>query len=112
MTAKKLVTKLLVLVPVAALAAFAWLSLPGPEPEQAPGARAQGARGSGVLLHVDADRGAVTIRHDVLPVLDMPAMTMSYPVRDQGQLAGLRAPQRVEFRLGYEGGRYWITEIR
>jgi Cu(I)/Ag(I) efflux system protein CusF len=104
--------KLLVLILVAAFAGFAWLSLPGPDQAQAPGAPRPTASGSGVVLAIDKDKGVVTISHGPVPALNMMAMTMGFAVRDKGQLADLQPMQKVEFQLAYDGNDYLITEIK
>ena len=104
--------KLLVLVLIAAFAAFAWLSLPSPDQAQAPGAGQQTANGSGVLQSIDKGKGMVTIRHGPLPALNMMPMTMSYAVKDRNQLANLQPMQRVEFQVIHDGRDYLITDIR
>lgn len=97
--------KLAIFTLVAAFAAFAWLSLPGLD-------QVQTANGTGLLQHVDKDEGVVTISHDPLPALNTAAMTMSYAVKDRGQLIDLQPLQKVEFRLSYDGRDYVVTEIR
>jgi Cu(I)/Ag(I) efflux system protein CusF len=103
--------KLLTLVLIAAFAAFAWLSLPGLDQAQPPGTP-QNAGGSGIVQHVDAEKGVVTITHGPLPALSMMAMTMSYAVTNKSQLAGLQPLQKVEFRVLFDGSDYLITEIK
>ena len=104
--------KLLVLALVAAFSGFAWMSLPGVDRMQTPGSPLQTASGSGMVLGIDPDRSVVTISHGPMPVLNMPAMTMGYFVKDKGQLATLQPMQKVEFRVSYDGSDYVITEIR
>lgn len=104
--------KLFVFMLVSAFAAFAWLFLPGLDQAQAPGGGPQTASGTGLVLHIDRDKGVVTVRHDALPALNMMAMTMSYPVKDRSQLANLQTMQKVKFRLTYDGGDYVLTEIK
>lgn len=103
--------KFLILVLIAAFAGFAWLSLPGLDQAQPPGTF-QNSGGSGVVQHVDAEKGLVTISHGPLPALSMMAMTMSYAVKDKRQLAGLKPLQKVEFRVVVDGNNYLITDIR
>ena len=103
--------KLLVLTLVAAFAGFAWWSLPGLDQAQPPGAL-QTASGTGVVQRIDKEKGMVTIQHGPLPALNMMAMTMSYPVKDDSHLAMLQPMQRVEFRIAYDGKDYVITEIK
>jgi Cu/Ag efflux protein CusF len=104
--------KLLVLVLVVAIAIFAWLALPKPDPAQAPGSGEQTASGSGLVQGIDRERGLVTIAHGPMPALNMMPMTMSYAVRDKGQLVNLQPMQKVEFRVTYDGRTYLITDIR
>ena len=102
---------LLIFALVAAVAGFAWLSLPGLDQAQAPGASRQTVSGSGVVLGIDKEKGVVTISHGPLPALNMTAMTMGFPVKDRGQLSDLQPMQKVEFQLRYDGNDYLITEI-
>ncbi len=102
--------KLLVLVLIAVFAGFAWLSLPSPE--QAPRAGQQITSGSGVVEHIDNDKGVVTIRHGPLPALNMMPMTMPYPVKDKNQLVNLQPAQKVDFQISYDGQDYVITDIK
>lgn len=68
--------------------------------------------GTGIVQKIDSDKGTVTIKHGPLPALDMPGMTMTYPVKDKAQLAGLKPLQQVEFDLGYDGKKFLITQIK
>ena len=104
--------KLFVLLLLAAIAGFAWLSLPGLYQAQAPGTPLRTASGNGTVLAIDRDKGVVTISHGPLPALNMMAMTMGYPVKDKRQLSNLRRMQKVEIQVTYDGGDYRITDIR
>ncbi len=112
MTRQSLTKKLLVFTLVAAFAGFAWLSLPGLDQAQTPGARQQIAIGSGLVLAIDKEKGVVTISHGTLPALSMPPMTMGYFVKDKRQLFNLQPMQKVEFQITYDGNDYLITEIK
>jgi Cu/Ag efflux protein CusF len=112
MTKQSFMKKLLALVLAAVFAGFAWLSLPGLDQAQAPGAAQQTASGSGVVLGIDKEEGVVTISHGPLPALNMTAMTMGFSVKDKGQLSNLQPMQKVEFQLSYDGNDYLITEIK
>jgi Cu/Ag efflux protein CusF len=103
---------LLIFALVAAVAGFAWLSLPGLDQAQVPGAPQQTVSGSGVVLGIDKEKGVVTISHGPLPALNMPPMTMGYSVKNKDQLSDLQPMQKVEFRLAYDGSDYLITEIK
>ena len=112
MTKQSFMKGLLIFALVAAVAGFAWLSLPGLDQAQVPGASQQTARGSGLVLGVDREKGVVTISHGPLPALNMMAMTMGYSVKDKNQLANLQPMQKVEFRVVYDGNDYLITDIK
>jgi len=68
--------------------------------------------GTGIVQKIDSNKGTVTIKHGPLPALDMPGMTMTYPVKDKAQLAGLKPLQKVEFDLGYDGKNFLIIQIK
>jgi len=68
--------------------------------------------GTGIVQKIDRDKGTVTIKHGPLPALDMPGMTMTFPVKDRAQLAGLKPLQKVEFDLSYDGKEFLILEIK
>jgi len=104
--------KLVAFMAVATFAGFAWLSLPRPDREQAPGAPLQTATGKGTVLGIDRERGVVTISHEPLRELNMMAMTMGYLVKDKTRLASLQPMQTVEFQIVYDGINYVITEIK
>ncbi len=104
--------KVTVLIVVAAVTGFAWLSLPGLDQAQAPGAPRKTATGNGLVQSIDMERGVVAISHGPLPALNMMAMTMGFPVKDKNQLSNLRPMQKVEFQLSYDGNDYLITEIK
>ena len=70
------------------------------------------ATGTGIVQKIDSDKGTVTIKHGPLPALSMPGMTMTYPVKDKTQLAGLKPLQKVEFNLRYDGKNVLILEIK
>ncbi len=101
-----------VLIVVTAFAGFAWLSLPGLDQAQAPGAPREAATGRGLVVGIDKEKGVVTISHGPLPALNMMAMTMGYPAKDKGQVSNLQLMQKVEFQLVYDGNDYLITEIK
>jgi Cu(I)/Ag(I) efflux system periplasmic protein CusF len=112
MTKENLMKKLLVFTLVAAFAGFAWLSLPGPDQAQAPGASQKTASGTGLVQSIDRDKGVVTIKHGPLPALNMMAMTMTYAVKDKSKLSNFQPLQKVEFQVTYDGSDYLITEIK
>jgi len=103
---------LLIFSLVAAFSGFAWLSLPGLDQAQVPVAPQQTARGNGVVLGIDKEKGVVTISHGPLPALNMPPMTMGYSVKSKDQLSDLQPMQKVDFQVIYDGSDYLVTEIK
>ena len=79
---------------------------------QAPSANLKTGKGTGLIQQIDREKGAVTIKHGPLQGLDMPAMTMSFPVKDKAMLLKLQPLQKVEFELTYDGRNYTITKIK
>ena len=67
--------------------------------------------GTGLIQRLDKEQGEVTIKHGPIQRLDMPAMTMSFPVTDKAMLSNLQPLQKVDFELSYDGKDYLITKI-
>ena len=79
---------------------------------QAPASGAKTGTGTGLIQRIDKERGTVTIKHGPIQGLNMSAMTMSFPVKDEAMLAKLQPLQKVEFELSYDGKDYVITRIK
>jgi len=75
---------------------------------------AQLATGRGMVESIDAANSLVTIRHQPIPELGWPAMTMAFKVAQPAMLRGLQRGSRVQFALATqpEGSRYVIRSIR
>ncbi len=75
---------------------------------------AQLATSRGMVESIDAANGLVTIRHQPIPELSWPAMTMTFKVTPPSMLRGLQRGSRVEFAVATqaEGSRYVIRSIR
>lgn len=86
----------------------------GPHSAQAqvPAASKKAGTGTGLIQQIDEERGAVTIKHGPLQGLSMPAMTMSFMVKDKAMLSSLQPLQKVYFELTYDGSKYLITKIK
>lgn len=78
---------------------------------QASAAGQKTAKGTGLIQRIDRKKRVVTIKHGPLPALNMSAMTMTYAVKDERQLANLQPLQKVDFELSYDGKNYVITKI-
>ena len=51
------------------------------------------------------------IRHGDFKGMDMPAMTMAFPVKDAKMLDGLKPGDRVKFSVEQAGGDLVITKL-
>ncbi|TIM79604.1 MAG: hypothetical protein E5Y60_08150, partial [Mesorhizobium sp.] len=54
----------------------------------------------------------LTIKHEPLTNLDMPAMTMVFVVAEQGMLDKVKTGQAIEFTADRVNGRITVTEIK
>lgn len=64
----------------------------------------------GVVKKVDPKSAKVTLQHGDIPGV-MPAMTMSYRVKQAQQLESIRAGDKVRFAMEMLGGDYIVTHI-
>lgn len=67
---------------------------------------------SGEIRKVDASQGKVTIKHEAIANLDMPAMTMVFHAAKPELLAGLKAGDRIRFRAENSSAGFTVTEIQ
>lgn len=66
----------------------------------------------GVVKKVDLKAKKVTVIHEELKSLDMPAMTMVFRTANDEMLASLKDGQTIEFVADRVNGKLTITEIR
>jgi len=100
-----------VLFACAGLGVLALLAaLPVAQAQSAKQGAAATASASGEVRRVDAAGGKVTIKHDKIAALDLPAMTLVYQA-DPALLAGIKPGDHVRFTATRQGGRYVVTEI-
>ncbi|MHA6344295.1 copper-binding protein [Roseivivax sp. CAU 1761] len=66
----------------------------------------------GTVKKLDTDRSKVTIIHEELVDLDMPAMTMVFEVADPDLLARLSEGQQIEFLADRVSGKLTVTELK
>lgn len=106
----------------ALLASLAPLAVTLPAAAQAPGnghdshhAAASAASAAdmtaGEIRKVDKSAGKVTIKHEELKNLEMPAMTMVFGVRDPLWLDQLKPGDRIRFKAARADGKYTVTEL-
>ena len=69
-------------------------------------------KGTGVVQQINREKGVVTIKHGPLQGINIPAMTISFLVKDKAMLLNLQPQQIVSFELTRENGTYVITDIK
>ena len=67
---------------------------------------------SGEVRKIDDEQGKVTIKHEPIANLDMPAMTMVFRVAQPGMLKELKTGDKVQFRAESRGGAIVVTQIQ
>lgn len=72
---------------------------------------AEDAFTKGTVKAIDSDAGKVTIIHEELVNLDMPAMTMVFRV-DEAMLARLSEGQDIEFAADRVEGKLTVVDLR
>ena len=82
--------------------------------DQAPGAaRApRSAKGVGVVVEIDAPGQILTLKHEPIPALGWPTMTMPFHIADPALFKGLKVGQKVAFDTKEDAGLPLITAIR
>jgi Cu/Ag efflux protein CusF len=66
----------------------------------------------GEVTKVDAKQKKITIKHEPLENLDMPAMTMVFVVADDAMLEKVKPGQAIEFIADRVNGRITVVEIK
>jgi len=66
----------------------------------------------GEVTKVDMKQKKVTIKHDELQNLDMPAMTMVFVVAEDSMLEKVKAEHVIEFIADRVNGRMTVVEIK
>lgn len=66
----------------------------------------------GEVRKVDKANGKVTIKHGEIKALNMPPMTMVYPVSDVAMLDKVKAGDKVKFTATSDGGKLTVTGIQ
>ncbi len=65
----------------------------------------------GIIRKVDQATKRVSIKHETIPNLDMPGMTMSFALADQVSVAGLKAEDKINFVADEVGGELTVLWI-
>jgi len=66
----------------------------------------------GVVKKVDMKAGKVTIIHEELPNLDMPAMTMVFRTIDPAMLEKMKTGDEIEFVADRVKGKLTVVELK
>lgn len=66
---------------------------------------------AGQVRKVDAEQGKITIQHEPITNLDMPAMTMVFRA-DKDVLGGVKAGDKVQFHAESRDGNIAVTHIQ
>lgn len=66
----------------------------------------------GVVKKLEVDSAKVTLKHEPVPSLDWPSMTMGFSVRDKALLGGFVEGETVEVEFVRDGKDYVITAVK
>ena len=77
-----------------------------------PASAAKTGRGVGVITEINAKAGALTIKHQPIPSLGWPAMTMGFHAKSPVMLKGLKVGQKIAFDTNQGSGLPEVTAIR
>ena len=97
--------KTVVLIVSLIFSTIAWAADPPAATTQQPAAMA-----AGEVRKVDKDQGKVTIRHEPLTNLGMPAMTMVFRVKDPAMLNEVKEGDRIRFAAERVNGAITVTQ--
>ena len=63
------------------------------------------------VTSVDTAKGTVTLNHEDIPNMNMPAMTMAFNVANKKMLKGIKAGDKVRFKLEPVKGKTLVTKL-
>jgi len=67
-------------------------------------------KATGVVTKTDKDK--VTIRHEPVPSMNWPTMTMAFKVKDKAVMDKLKKDQKVDFEFVQDGRDYVVTGVK
>lgn len=82
-----------------------------PQSEATPVAAAAAALADGEVRKVDKAAGKITIKHGPIKNLNMPPMTMAYPVKDKAMLDQLKPGDKIKFEASDIGGTFTLMRF-
>jgi Cu(I)/Ag(I) efflux system periplasmic protein CusF len=65
----------------------------------------------GQVTAVDLERQLITLNHNAIPNVQMPAMTMMFAVTDPAMISSLKAGDHVRFTADFVDGTLTVTSI-
>ena len=80
--------------------------------QSASAGEANSALTSGEIRKIDKETGKITIKHNEIKHLDMPAMTMVFQVKDKTMLDKVKVNEKIQFKANTENGKITVTEIQ
>lgn len=63
------------------------------------------------VRRVDLNAGKISLKHEQIPNLDMPPMTMVFQVPDKALLEKVQVGQRVRFTASQINGQYTVLQL-
>ena len=63
------------------------------------------------VTSVDTAKGMVTLNHEDIPNMNMPAMTMAFDVANTKMLKNIKAGDKVRFKLESVKGKPMVTKL-
>lgn len=63
------------------------------------------------IVKADAAKGNVTLKHEDIPNLNMPGMTMAFPVANKKLLSGVKAGDKVRVKFDTVKGRPTVVAL-
>jgi Cu(I)/Ag(I) efflux system periplasmic protein CusF len=67
-------------------------------------------KATGVVTRVDKDK--VTIKHEPVPSMNSPSMTMAFVVKDKAVMEKVKKDQKVDFEFVQQGKDYVVTAVK
>ncbi len=68
--------------------------------------------GKGVITSIEAKDDKITIKHDAIPSVGWPAMTMTFKANPAKLLSGLKVGETVTFNVSVKGADAEVTAIQ
>jgi Cu(I)/Ag(I) efflux system protein CusF len=101
----------IVLALVLAFAASAALAAQAPDAAAVTPPTGRSAKGVGVVTEIDAKEQILTLKHEPIPALGWPTMTMPFHLASPDLLKGLKVGQKIAFDTREAPGLPEITAI-